>query len=447
MIWCTSSTTPGTVWCSCTTPSILKAHTAAPRSDESSTRRMLFPSVWPKPRSSGASTNCAIRPSSERDSTSMRCGSTNPVRSSSTVYLPGLSPVRCVRPSFVSIRLRLLRVQLDDELLLDRERDLRARGPLQHAARPRPLIQCEPPHHLGPGLRFQRRLNGQQIPRGLPYPDLVAGLDRVTRDVHYPPVHLDVPVPNELTRLTPARREREPVHDVVQPALQRNQEVLARHAGLLRRPLEQVLEVPLAYAVDPLDLLLLTQLLRVIRHLPPARLRQTMLTRRIVPTLDRTLLRVAARALQEQLLAFTTAKPADRPSVTTHGMSDSPVLSVVCPASSRPNGLAVYTFTIGSDQNSRRAHPSSRRKRPRRGSPRPSAEPLSIQPTSTTRRFRAPHRNRRTRQIPQTRRFFGARQPLCGIGVTSRIERICNPAAANAWIADSRPLPGPCTRT
>src|SRR5690606_1897156 len=47
----------------------------------------------------------------------------------------------------------------------------------------------------------------------------------------------------------------------------------------------------------------------------------------------------------------------------------------------------------------------------------------------------------------QTRRFFGGRQPLCGIGVTSRIERTCSPAAASAWIADSRPLPGPCRRT
>src|SRR5262249_2732375 len=37
--------------------------------------------------------------------------------------------------------------------------------------------------------------------------------------------------------------------------------------------------------------------------------------------------------------------------------------------------------------------------------------------------------------------------PLWGIGVTSRIERICSPAVARAWIADSRPDPGPCTRT
>src|SRR3954451_8060980 len=47
----------------------------------------------------------------------------------------------------------------------------------------------------------------------------------------------------------------------------------------------------------------------------------------------------------------------------------------------------------------------------------------------------------------QTRRFLGGRQPLCGIGVTSRIERMFSPAAASAWIALSRPEPGPCTRT
>src|SRR6185437_13502554 len=49
--------------------------------------------------------------------------------------------------------------------------------------------------------------------------------------------------------------------------------------------------------------------------------------------------------------------------------------------------------------------------------------------------------------MTQTRRFLGGRHPLCGIGVTSRIERICRPAAARAWIADSRQEPGPCTRT
>src|SRR5437867_11517049 len=49
--------------------------------------------------------------------------------------------------------------------------------------------------------------------------------------------------------------------------------------------------------------------------------------------------------------------------------------------------------------------------------------------------------------MAQSRGFLGGRQPLCGIGVTSRIERICKRAVASAWIADSRPEPGPCTRT
>src|SRR5438067_12066447 len=42
---------------------------------------------------------------------------------------------------------------------------------------------------------------------------------------------------------------------------------------------------------------------------------------------------------------------------------------------------------------------------------------------------------------------FGGRQPLCGIGVASRIERTSIPAAERARIADSRPEPGPLTRT
>src|SRR3954468_23177540 len=50
-------------------------------------------------------------------------------------------------------------------------------------------------------------------------------------------------------------------------------------------------------------------------------------------------------------------------------------------------------------------------------------------------------------RMRQTLRRFGGRQPLCGIGVTSLIDLTCKPAATSAWIADSRPEPGPCTLT
>src|SRR5262249_32022451 len=42
----------------------------------------------------------------------------------------------------------------------------------------------------------------------------------------------------------------------------------------------------------------------------------------------------------------------------------------------------------------------------------------------------------------QTRRRFGGRQPLCGIGVTSRIDFTSRPTVCRARIADSRPDPG-----
>src|SRR5438067_6090543 len=47
----------------------------------------------------------------------------------------------------------------------------------------------------------------------------------------------------------------------------------------------------------------------------------------------------------------------------------------------------------------------------------------------------------------QTLRFFGGRQPLCGMGVRSLICRTSIPAVDSARTADSRPEPGPLTRT
>src|SRR6185437_7589381 len=48
---------------------------------------------------------------------------------------------------------------------------------------------------------------------------------------------------------------------------------------------------------------------------------------------------------------------------------------------------------------------------------------------------------------PQTLRFLGGRQPLWGIGVTSEMLLILRPQLLSARTADSRPGPGPPTRT
>ena len=54
---------------------------------------------------------------------------------------------------------------------------------------------------------------------------------------------------------------------------------------------------------------------------------------------------------------------------------------------------------------------------------------------------------RKLRDFDHTLRRFGGRHPLCGIGVTSLMSRTSSPAVANARTADSRPAPGPLTRT
>ena len=51
------------------------------------------------------------------------------------------------------------------------------------------------------------------------------------------------------------------------------------------------------------------------------------------------------------------------------------------------------------------------------------------------------------RAMSQTLLRFVGRQPLCGIGVTSRIDFTSMPTVCSARIADSRPEPGPLTRT
>ena len=57
----TSSRTPGIDENSCSTPSICTEVTAAPWSEDSSTRRSELPSVVPKPRSRGSATTVATR--------------------------------------------------------------------------------------------------------------------------------------------------------------------------------------------------------------------------------------------------------------------------------------------------------------------------------------------------------------------------------------------------
>src|SRR5690606_30412832 len=138
------------------------------------------------------------------------------------------------------------------------------------------------------------------------------GLHHVARDVDRRAVHLHVTVTHQLTRSLPARRKPETVHDVVEPRLQADEQVLTRHARLARRPRVERAEVPLADTVDALDLLLLTKLQRVLRRLATTRLRCTVLARRLVPPLELALRRAALCVLPPQLQSPADAERAVR---------------------------------------------------------------------------------------------------------------------------------------
>src|SRR5438094_2147789 len=116
------------------------AHTAEPRSDDSSMRRIELPSVCPKPRSSGCKRNSATFVLSSRLVASTSCGRTSPRRSivvgmCEILGLTGNRPgIALPRPSHAvgsnggeGSDLSLLAVQLDDQLLLRRDRNVRTR--------------------------------------------------------------------------------------------------------------------------------------------------------------------------------------------------------------------------------------------------------------------------------------------------------------------------------
>src|SRR5258708_4822606 len=276
----------------------------------------------------------------------------------------------------------LLRVQLDDELLVDRRRlhviALRHRHDLglelfaflfepgYSVLALRDVAGLE--HH---GVLVHFFLDGH----------FLAHADEIRRNVDFLPVHPNMAVQHELPRLRARRRQTRAPHHVIQTALEHDDQVFAGRALGARGLLKIIAELPLQQAVRALDLLLLAQLQTVSGDLRAPRL--PVLPRHEVALLNRALLRKATQAFQKQLLPFPAAQAAD-------------CISVSCQLLfSLPKTLGIFSLS---------------------------------------------HKY-------QTRRRFGGRQPLCGIGVTSRITTMWSPAAASARTADSRPEPGPFTRT
>src|SRR5690606_26807086 len=98
--------------------------------------------------------------------------------------------------------------------------------------------------------------------------------------------------------------EAHPEGDVVQPQLERLEQVLTGLPLLAVRAVVVETELPLHQTVDPLDLLLLAELDAVLGELDPP---LTVLARRVRAPLDRTLVGVAAVPLEVHLHVFAPA--------------------------------------------------------------------------------------------------------------------------------------------
>src|ERR1700690_824160 len=197
------------------------------------------------------------------------------------------------------------RIILDYVLLSNRRLvQLLARRSALESAREARLVQLEPGKlrslvHLG-----QRRQQFLDLPTLLPNLDLVARAQDQARDIVSLAVDEHVAVTDDLPGLRPGEREPEALDDVVEPRLEKAKHLLARAAFPTRSVEVVLLELPLEYAVDPPNFLLLAESDGVFTELDA---RLPVLSGRIGSTRIRALLGVAALAFEEELHPLAAA--------------------------------------------------------------------------------------------------------------------------------------------
>src|SRR4051794_39171315 len=211
-------------------PSTFTWVTAAPASDESSTRRRALPSVRPKPRSRGSTWK---RPKSSdvcRASTFATIGSDKVEASSRTDgYATKRRTVSVAAPR-CQAEWSLARIELDDQLFVDGDFDLVSTRQGNDLAAHVRDVKREPVRHSLAGETILDDLEIFKLARLRHHRDGVTRLDQRRREVGAAAVQGEVPVPDELPGLAPRAREAEPVHHVVQPALQHPQQLGAGRA-------------------------------------------------------------------------------------------------------------------------------------------------------------------------------------------------------------------------
>src|SRR5262249_28275507 len=143
----------------------------------------------------------------------------------------------------------LLRAELDDQLGLNRYRDIVRFRISHHAALGNPAFdQSEEIGDVAAVLRQVGLHELQALCPGLDT-DPVAGGGQVAGDIYGLPVDGDVPVRNELPGLSAAGAKSEPVHDVVEAPLEEAHQRVAGVALGARGAAEVSAKLPFEHAV------------------------------------------------------------------------------------------------------------------------------------------------------------------------------------------------------
>src|SRR6476620_4813783 len=210
---------------------------------------------------------------------------------------------------------RLLRVELDDQLFLDRGVDDLARRDVVHQHAQLAGDHLEPRRDRAlAGLRLGQ-LERQHRAGLLGHLDDVVLAHAVRRDVDLAAVDPDVAVAHQLAGHVAGLGEAGPVDHVVQPRLEDLQQNLTGLAGLAVGLFVVTAELLLQHAVDAAGLLLLAKLEQVLAVLGAT---PAVLARRVRPDLDRALRGLALAALEEQLHLLAPAEAAIGSGVTGH---------------------------------------------------------------------------------------------------------------------------------
>src|ERR1700728_2078504 len=263
MMSVTSSFTPVSVVNSCRASSKRTWVTAAPGIEDKSVRRSEFPSVWPKPGSSGPTAN------RWRLSCSSSMASTVGRWMMSIGGAPQLVNLVWSEPGWAGPAFGLLRVQLDDELFLDGLVDVLPQGRVQHLDREPGIAALQPGRPL-PVECVHVAADDEHLARRFLQCDGLTLADPVARYRDALPVDQHVAVAHELAGLAAAGSPAGPGDPVGEAHLEHPQQVLAGDAGLAVRLLVEVAELLLQNAVDAAGLLLLAQLGEVFRPLAHA---------------------------------------------------------------------------------------------------------------------------------------------------------------------------------